>query len=169
MLLHFFIIAWSCATLFLILSRKSEFLSLLSRQNVNWSYFCSGVKTSLVRHPVWADLCGPPTMATAPASVPVCSSEGTPWTERMDPCEQRKDTLPHGGLQINDWGSHALQAFMHHTQFTDKHVTKRSRWEFQGFPALVLIGSQHWCKPTQRQRQTGLGVVGRGLTVWLHT
>lgn len=57
-------------------------------------------------------------MAAAPASLPVCFSEGTSWIERMDLCKQREDTLPHRGLQINDWGSHVLQAFMHHTQFT---------------------------------------------------
>lgn len=43
---------------------------------------------------------------------------------------------PHGGLQINDWGSHVLQAFMHHAQFTGKHVTERSQWEFQEFQAI---------------------------------
>lgn len=81
-------------------------------------------------------------MAAAPASLPVCISEGTSWTERLDPSEKRKDTLPHGSLQINDWGSHALQAFMHHAQFTDKHGTERSHWEFQGIPALLPCA--HW-------------------------
>lgn len=54
----------------------------------------------------------------------------------MGPREQRKDALPHGGLQINDWGSRALQAFMHHARFTGQQVTQRCHWESQGVPAL---------------------------------
>lgn len=126
---------------------------LLSRENLEWLYFCSVVKTLLAQHPVWEDLYRPPTMATAPASLPACISEGTSWTQTMDPSEQRKDTLPHGGLRINDCGSHALQAFMHHAQFTDKHVTERSRWEFQGNPALLPCA--HWFPNTDTSQLQG--------------
>lgn len=126
--------------MFLISSCNSEFLCVLSWQNVSWSYLCSGVTTPWAQRPVWADLYGPPSMAAAPATLPVWSSR----TERMDPWEQREDTLPHRGLEMNGWGSpDALQASMHHAWFTDKYVPQPHHWEFQGIPALFCLGL-HW-------------------------
>lgn len=152
--------------MFLISSCDSEFLCVLSWQNVSWSYLCSGVTTPLAQRPVWANLYGPPSMAAAPATLPVWTS----WTERMDPWEQRDDSLPHMGLQMNGWGSPgALRALMHHAWFTDKYVRQPHHWGVLHFSALGCTGSQHWHEPTQRQRQTGLGAVGRGLTVWIHS
>lgn len=160
MLLHSFIIAWPCVTLFLILSRTEGVpLCIISAEH-QLVIFLQQRSKAISPTPGQADL--------------------WPWPQHQHPSlcapprelhEQREWILvsrgsPHGGLQINDWGSHVLQAFMHHAQFTGEHVTECSQWEFQEFQA---IPAQHWHNPAQRQRQTEVGVVGRGLTVWLHT
>lgn len=67
--------------------------------------------------------------------VPVRVSEGTSRTQRSGPCAAQE------GQGVFRLMTRALQAFMHHAYFTDKHDNERPPWEFQeyfrGVPSLL--------------------------------
>lgn len=155
MLLHSFIIAWPCVMLFLLLSRTEGVpLCIISAEHQLVIFLqrrSKAISPSLVEQ-----IFGHGHSTSIPPCVHLRGNfmnreNGSLWAEGV-----------HMGVFRLMTGA---AVFYRHSCIMPNSLANMSL----SAPNGNFRNFQHWHKPAQRQRQTGVGVVGRGLTVWLHT